>query len=115
MIAPRALGAVALALLAAGPVAAQQSPPIPNLKSAPPAQQVTGVTYSRGEWNVALADGSTRRFHEYDLAFKVDTTPNGPSAARPALTPSGRMGDRAFVVFADLEELRRAPRTACRD
>jgi len=108
--------AVLLALLLAPPVAAQPSAaPIPNLRNASPDQQVIGVAYCHAEWDVALADGTTRRFKEYDLALKVDTTPNGPSAGKPALTPSGRMGDRAFVVFADLDELRRLPKVACRE
>jgi len=111
----RTLVAAALASLAAAPVVAQPAQPVPNLRNAPPGQHVTGVTYCRGEWDVALGDGTTRRFKEYDLALKIDTTANGPSPARPALTPSGRMGDRAFVVFADLEELRRLPKIACRD
>jgi|KBSSwiStaDraftv2_1062776.scaffolds.fasta_scaffold3970898_2 hypothetical protein len=73
----RARVVVALALLAAGPAAAQQSPPTPNLRQAPVAQQVRGV--------------------EYDLAFKVDSTPS------------------VSAGFADLEELRRLPKAACRD
>jgi hypothetical protein len=49
------------------------------------------------------------------LAFKTDSSPNGPKPAKPALVPTGRVGDRAFVVFADLEELRRTLKGACRD
>jgi hypothetical protein len=32
-----------------------------------------------------------------------------------ALVPTGRVGDRAFVVFADLDELRRSLKVGCRE
>jgi hypothetical protein len=40
---------------------------------------------------------------------------SGPPPAKPALVPTGRAGDRAFVVFADLEELRQTLKAACRE
>jgi hypothetical protein len=46
-------------------------------------------------------------------ALRDDVT--GADATKPALVPTGRVGDRAFVVFADLDELRRALRATCRD
>src|SRR3989475_5002091 len=62
----------------------------------------------RGGYDVSLGGGSARKFKEYDLAFKIDSSANGPDPTRPALVATGRVGDRAFVVFADLEELRSA-------
>ena len=84
-----------------------------NLKDLSPGRTVKSVTYCRGEYEVSLGDGSVRRFKEYDLAFKTDTSPSGPTAARPALVPTGRVGDRAFVIFADLDELRHMPKAFC--
>jgi len=84
-----------------------------NLNDPSPGRTVKSVTYCRGEYEVSLGDGSVRRFKEYDLAFKTDTSPSGPPAARPALVPTGRVGDRAFVIFADLDELRRLPKAFC--
>ena len=95
--------------------AAAQERSIANLKTVPPGQQVTAVNYCRGEYDVGLGDGTTRKFKEYDLAFKIDSTPNGPTASKPALVPTGRVGDRALVIFAELEELQRALKARCRE
>ncbi len=103
----RRLAGAAVIVLLSSAAAVAQSRPVANLKDLPPVQQVTNVGYCRGEYDVSLGDGNARRFKEYDLAFKTDSSPNGPKPAKPALIPSGRVGDRAFVVFAELEELRR--------
>jgi hypothetical protein len=110
----RLVGAAAITLASFG-AADAQSWPVVNLKELPPSQQVQGVAYCRGAYDVSLGDGSARRFKEYDLAFKTDSSPHGPSPARPALVPTGRVGDRAVVVFADLDELRRTVKVTCRD
>jgi hypothetical protein len=68
-----------------------------------------------GRYDVSLRDGGRREFKEYDLAFKIDTSPNGPTPSRPALVPTGRVGDRAVAVFAGLDELKRVLKEACRD
>jgi len=104
----------ALLLLLTG-IALAQNRPAANLKELPPGQEVTNVGYCRGEYDVSLRNGTNRTFKEYDLAFKVDSSANGPRQAKPALVPSGRMGDRAFVVFANLEELRGSLKVACRE
>jgi hypothetical protein len=83
---------------------AQREPP--DLKALAPGQQVSSVRYCRGVYEVALKDGSVRSFKEYDLGFKTDTGTRGPDAAAPALVPTGRVGDRAFVIFAGLDELK---------
>ena len=92
-----------------------QDHPVPNLKELSPGQRVTDVRYCRGQYDVSLGDGSSRKFKEYDLAFKIDSSPNGPKPVKPALVPTGRVGDRAFVVFADIVELRGALKMDCRD
>ena len=95
----------ALMLLLANVAAFAQERPIANLKDLPLDQQVSAVSYCRGEYEVSLGDSSARRFKEYDLAFKTDSSPNGPNPTKPALVPTGRVGDRAFVIFANLQEL----------
>jgi hypothetical protein len=92
-----------------------QDRPTSNLREVPPHQEVTSVGYCRGRYDVSLRDGSRRAFKEYDLAFKIDSSPTGPVASRPALVPTGRVGDRAVVVFAGVDELRRAVAEVCRD
>jgi cytochrome c len=88
----------------AGAAWGQREPP--DLKALAPGQQVSSVRYCRGLYEVALKDGSVRSFKEFDLGFKTDTSAKGPEAATPALVPTGRVGDRAFVVFAGLDELK---------
>jgi cytochrome c len=106
-------GVALLMLMTNGDAVAQERPQ--RLRDLPPRQRVEAVTYCRGTYEVALGDGQVRRFREYDLAFKIDASPHGPEAARPALVPTGRVGDRAFIVFAALDELRTALRETCRN
>lgn len=80
-----ALGSMAVM---GGPAGAQRE--APDLKALAPGQQVSSVRYCRGVYEVALKDGSVRAFKEFD----------------PALVPTGQVGDRAFVVFAGLDELK---------
>lgn len=96
-----------IVLLAAGTVVAHNRP-VADLKNLPEGQQVVTVAFCRGEYDVSLADGNTRKFKEYDLAFKSDSGANGPNPGTPVLVPTGRVRDRAFIVFSDLDELRLA-------
>ena len=105
---------VTLALFSIAPAAGQDHTPS-DLKNAPPAQQVVSVRYCRGEYDVTLGDGTSRRFREFDLAFKTDETERGPAPTKPVLVPTGRVGDRAFVVFAGFAELRGTVQAECRD
>jgi len=110
----REVAAAAVIVLLSTVAAGVEGRPIVSLKDVPPAQHVTKVGLCRGEYEVSLGDGGTRRFKEYDLAFKTDSGPNGPAPSKPALVPTGRVGDRALVIFADLDELRGTLKSACR-
>ncbi|MFQ5658626.1 MAG: hypothetical protein ACE5G5_13880 [Candidatus Methylomirabilales bacterium] len=79
---------------------------IVDLKAAPPDHQVEAVRYCNGEYSVKLKDGSTRQFGEFDLRFKTDSGPNGPKLGSPALIRAGMSGDRAFLIFSGLEEMK---------
>jgi hypothetical protein len=83
------------------------------LRGLPAGQLVLNVGYCRGEYDVSLSDGNAKKFKEYDLAFKIDSSANGPHPAKPALVPTGRVGDRAFIVFASADELRHALKPSC--
>src|SRR5262245_61822778 len=115
MACPESLRALALAasllIVVTGASLAQREPT--DLKMLPASQQVVSLRYCRGAYDVTLKDGSVRSFKEYDLGFKTDTSAKGPDAAAPALVPTGRMGDRAFVVFAGLDELKAALKKEC--
>src|SRR5262245_7193234 len=108
----RWLALMCMALLFPGPVLAQSRPPS-DLKSVPTSQRVSSVAHCQGKYKVILKDGTTRTFNEYDLAFKVDTTGNGPTADAPALVPTGRVGDRAFVVFSRVDVLKEWLKSGC--
>ena len=84
-----------------------------DLKPLPADRQVTSVAYCNGAYRLGMKDGSARTFTEYDLAFKTDTGAAGPAKGTPALVPIGRVGDRAFLVFSGLDELKDALTTRC--
>jgi cytochrome c len=88
----------ALGLLVGGAALAQQSS-MEDLKQTPTSRQITTVAYCRGEYTVGLADGSVRKFGERDLRFATDSSALGPPPGRAVLVPTGRVGDRALVVF----------------
>ena len=85
---------------------------LPDLRHAGPAQRVAAVTHCRGRFEVTLADGARRALLEYDLSFKIDSSDRGPTGGAPALIPVGRVGDRAIVVVASVDELGRTLRRA---
>jgi cytochrome c len=105
---PSALG---LALALSGSAEAQRE--TTDLKTLPPSQQVASLRYCRGAYDVRLKDGSVRSFKEYDLGFKTDTSDKGPAITTPVLVPTGRVGDRAFVIFAGLDELKAGLKKEC--
>jgi len=106
--------ALLLVFVASAEAAAQPAERGPaDLKAVTSDRQVTSVSYCRGAYQVGLKDGSTRTFKEYDLAFKTDTSENGPAKGTPAVVPTGRVGDRAFLVFSGLEELKDALKARC--
>lgn len=84
-----------------------------DLKDAPSDHQVESVGYCQGKYAVKLRDGSVRQFREFDLRFKTDSGPNGPRRGVPALIPAGMAGDRAFLIFADPEEMKGFIKRAC--
>jgi cytochrome c len=70
------------------------------LKTLPPGQQVTAIRYCGDTYDVITADGEVLQFWEANLRFKTDGSSDGPAAGRPAIMPSGMLGDRASVIFA---------------
>jgi len=96
----RALPWVVGLLLATSSSAFAQREPV-DLKTLPPGQQVGSLRYCGG------------MYHEYDLGFKTDAGAKGPETTTPVLVPTGRVGDRAFVIFAGLDELKDALKKEC--
>ena len=104
--------AVALALLPGGTTLAQEAS-MEDLRLAPASRQVTSVVYCAGQYTIGLADGSARKFGERDLRFATDSSPVGPPPGRVVLLPTGRVGDRAIVVFVGPADLAGAVRVRC--
>jgi len=84
-----------------------------DLKKVPPDHQVEGVNYCKGTYRLKLKDGSTSDFKEFDLRFKTDSGPTGPNPGSPVLIPAGMAGDRAFLVFAEPDELKNMLKKTC--
>ncbi len=88
-----------------GPPGGMPSPRRAGLKEVGSDRRVKGIRYCGDTYYVTTAAGRTLPFWEFNLRFKTDSSPDGPSRGEPVLLPAGMMGDRAFVVFASPEEM----------
>lgn len=75
------------------------------LKEQSPSQQVVKIRYCGDAYHVTLGSGDTYTFWEFNLRIKTDSSSNGPPKGKPAILRGGMMGDRAFVIFSDPEEI----------
>jgi cytochrome c len=78
-----------------------------------PDHQVTGIRHCQSTFFVATADGRQTPFWEMNLRLKIDSSSNGPKGGQPALVPGGMQGDRASIVFSDIEEIGRLVERKC--
>ena len=83
------------------------------LATASPEDQVTGIRHCQSTFFVVTADGRQRPFWEMNLRLKIDSSSNGPTGGKPVLVPGGMQGDRASIVFSDLQEIGRLIETKC--
>lgn len=77
----------------------------PNLKKLDDEDRVKSISYCRDTYEVATADGKTRKFWERNLRLKTDSSEDGPQPGSPALVGAGMMGDRADIVFSSPDEI----------
>jgi len=84
-----------------------------SLATAGPEDQVTGVRHCHNSFFVTTADGKQRAFWEMNLRLKIDSSTNGPKSDKPVLVSGGMQGDRASIVFSDLEEIGRLVEKKC--
>lgn len=99
--------ALAIALLGSGPMAVAQPASLTPLRNLVDEQVVAKIGYCKGEYTLTMASGTQHRYPEINLRFKTDGSRNGPESGKPALLPAGMRGDRAQVIFAGLEDLKR--------
>jgi len=106
-------------------VAAGQAPPTapgsrmmtgptrPDLKTLGPERRVKAIRHCGDGYRVTTEDGRTVPFWEFNLRFKTDSSPLGPSRGRPVLVPAGMQGDRTSIVFASPQEISRMVEAKC--
>ena len=78
---------------------------ISDLKNLPPEAQVGAIRHCGDSYFVTNAAGKKLAFWERNLRFTTDSSKRGPASGRPVMIPSGMMGDRAQVVFANPGEI----------
>lgn len=78
-----------------------------------PRHRVTGLRHCGDSFFIATADGREVPYWEKNVRIKVDSTETGPPPGVPALRETGRMGDRIYVLFRSLDDLRRWLREDC--
>ncbi|UPJ50496.1 c-type cytochrome [Bradyrhizobium sp. 200] len=105
-----AKSAVAQGLINAEMARGQAPEPLATLG---PDHQVTGIRHCQSTFFVATADGRQTPFWEMNLRLKIDSSSNGPKGGKPALVPGGMQGDRASIVFSDIEEIGRLVERKC--
>lgn len=97
------LAVTIVTIASALPVAGLATP----LRNLTPDQVVQQVRYCRREYTLAMANGEQHKYPEFNLRFKTDASVNGPEPGKPVLIPAGMQGDRAFVIFRSLDDLKR--------
>lgn len=88
-------------------------PTRPDLKTLGPERRVKAIRHCGDGYRVTTEDGRTVPFWEFNLRFKTDSSPVGPSRGRPVLVPAGMQGDRTSIVFTAPEEISRMVEAKC--
>ena len=83
------------------------SPSRSDLKQVGKDRRVTAIRYCGDAYHVTTESGRIIPFWEFNLRFKTDSGPHGPERGKPVLGSAGMQDDRAQLVFAGLEALKR--------
>jgi cytochrome c len=89
------------------------SPRIGSLRDVEPQARVTAIRYCKDSYFITLANGKTFPFWEFNLRFKTNGSPEGPAPGKPVILRAGMQGDRASIVFADLDEIGKLIKKRC--
>lgn len=84
-----------------------------DLRKAPPAGQVTGISHCGDAYSIKTADAAVNKVWEFNLRFKTDSSALGPRKGRPVIIGAGMQGDRASVVFQSPAEISTFIKEAC--
>lgn len=85
--------------------AAGQRPKVANELT--PATTVTALEKCGENFHVSTADGARRTHWEQNVNLRVDSGATGPTPEKPAILPSGSLGDRFLIVFKSPAEITR--------
>lgn len=86
---------------------------LPDLKQANVETRVKTIRYCGDTYIVTTTAGKTRKFWEFNLRFKSDSTSHGPGKGEPVLVGQGMQGDRAQVVFSSAAEIGALIKSEC--
>lgn len=107
------LSAFLRAVLEGKAPSARQAPELPDLKKATPDSAVAAIRHCKDTYFITNGKKETIPFWEFNLRFKTDSSPGGPTAGRPVLVGQGMQGDRAQVVFSRPSEISGFIREGC--
>jgi cytochrome c len=85
-----------------------------DLRHAPAADLVVTIEQCGDTYSVKTSDGKVRKFWEYNVRLKTDSSSRGPARARPVMTGSGMRGDRISIVFSSPREIGELIQDTCR-
>lgn len=85
----------------------------PDLKKSPPDARVAAIRHCADSYFVTTGTQQTIPFWEFNLRFKTDSGPSGPTVGQPVLVGQGMQGDRAQVVFSNPGEISSFIREKC--
>jgi cytochrome c len=84
-----------------------------DLRHARPDDVVVSIEHCGDAYSVKTSDGKVRKFWEYNVRLKTDSSSKGPAPGRPVMTGSGMRGDRISIVFASPKEIGDTIRESC--
>ena len=84
-----------------------------KLKNPDPRGEVKSMRHCGDTYFLTTVDGRTRKFWEFNLRLKTDSSDLGPASGRPVVVDTGMQGDRATTVFASPIEISSFIRQDC--
>ena len=70
-----------------------------------PEKRVAEIRHCGDSFFITNGEGRELAYWEKNVRLKIDSTETGPPEGVPVLIESGRMGDRAYVIFRTLSDL----------
>ncbi len=80
---------------------------------ATPGQRIASIRHCADSYFIRTEDGTERPHWEKNVRLKIDSTETGPPQGVPVVLPTGRMGDRIYVIFRSVDDLRALVSEGC--